>query len=135
MNQLEPQTGVIIAHRFWRYVLGRPIRLLSWTSNMRWLPGVSVTGTNPDEGEQGIHGFKTAELMEASYRGESNHLLIRAIEITGTDGVVGGTVKLFGQTWSHENGYRATYGYPASFDWAIGEDPQEALAELRGLFS
>jgi len=128
------EIGTQTAYRFWRYVyVPGNSRLLSWTSDRRWYRELITEGTNPDIGEQGIHGFKTLEDMTESYKNRPEHLVIRS-QVTGCDGVVFGTVEMWGTIWDHEKGYRARFARPASFDSALGEMASEALADLRRIF-
>ena len=92
MNFLDLKAGETIevgtqkACRFWRYVFPphhAPVRLLSWVSDTRWHPRQFVEGTTPDEGEQGIHGFKTTDDLLQSFSREPEHLVIRS-QISGT---------------------------------------------------
>ena len=139
MNFLDIRAGETIevgtqtAYRFWRYVFpphDAPLRLLSWVSEMRWRPGQIVEGTTPDVGEQGIHGFKTMEELMYCVNGNPENLLTRC-KISGADGVVIGTVALWGIIWDHAKGYRAQFARPLSFLSADGNRDEEALAELR----
>jgi hypothetical protein len=51
--------------------------------------------------------------------------------MTECDGVVIGTVALWGVIWDHARGYRAQFARPLSFISSYGKRNQEALAELR----
>jgi hypothetical protein len=102
MNFLDLKAGETIevgtqkAYRFWRYVFPphhAPVRLLSWVSDTRWHPRQSVEGTTPDEGEQGIHGFKTMDDLLQSFSHQPEHLVIRS-QVSGCDGVVFGTMEM-----------------------------------------
>ena len=152
------ELGTQKAYRFWRYVfptayagaVERPavIRagrgtgnnaqeprpsvccLLSWVSDTRWQPHEVVEGTTPDEGEQGIHGFKTMDDLFQSFRHKPEHLVIRS-QISGCDGVVFGTVEMWGIIWNHAKGYRAQFARPLSFVSSYGKGSEQALAELR----
>ncbi len=143
MNFLDIKAGETIevgtqkAYRFWRYVFPphhAPVRLLSWVSDMRWRPRQFVEGTTPDEGEQGIHGFKTMDDLFQSFRHEPEHLVIRS-QISGCDGVVFGTVEMWGIIWNHDKGYRAQFARPLSFVSSYGNRSEQALTELRTAFS
>ena len=142
MNFLDIKAGETIevrtqkAYRIWRYVFppyNAPVRLLSWVSDMRWRPLQFVEGTTPDEGEQGIHGFKTMDDLVRSFRGDPECLVTRS-QISGCDGVVFGAVELWGIIWDHARGYRAQFARPLSFVSSYGIRSEEALAELRGTF-
>src|SRR5262249_53873681 len=97
------EVGTQTAYRFWRYRIGLPIRLLSFVSDMRWLPGHPVEGSDPDVGEQGIHGFKSEAEMFASFHHQVGHLLIRS-QVSGCHGIVFGSVSMWGTVWEHEHG-------------------------------
>ena len=130
------EVGIQTAYRFWRYVFppyNAPVRLLSWVSDKRWRPLQIVEGTTPDEGEQGIHGYKTFDDLMCSIRGEPERLVIRS-QMSGCDGVVLGTVALWGIIWDHAQGYRAQFARPVSFISSYGNRNEEALAELRASF-
>jgi hypothetical protein len=130
------EIGVQEAYRFWRYVFpphDAPIRLLSWVSDKRWHPGRAVEGTTPDVGEQGIHGFKSLDDLLHSVHGDPSSLLVRS-KISGADGVVVGTVALWGIIWDHTRGFRAQFARPLSFVSSYGDRNGDALAELRANF-
>ena len=101
------EVGTQLAFRFWRYVFPpfeAPLRLLSWVSSMRWHPGQFVEGTTPDIGRQGIHGYKSMDELIDSINGNPDNLLFRC-KLTETDGVIIGTVALWGTIWDHARGY------------------------------
>ena len=130
------EVGTQVAFRFWRYVFppyAAPLRLLSWVSGMRWHPRQFVEGTSPDVGEQGIHGYKTMDDLIWSVRGEPERLVVRS-QMTECDGVVIGTVALWGVVWDHARGYRAQFARPISFTSSYGKRSQDVLAELRTCF-
>jgi len=142
MNFLDIKAGETIevgtqtAYRFWRYVFPShhsPVRLLSWVSDKRWYPFRFVEGTTPDEGEQGIHGYKTMDDLMCSIRGEPERLVIRS-QMSGCDGIVIGAVALWGIVWDHAQGYRAQFARPVSFISSYGNRNEEALGELRTIF-
>ena len=135
------EIGTQKAYRFWRYAFppmcpryslceDPPVRLLSLVSDTRWYPGQHVTGTSPDMGEQGIHGFKTMDDLLSYSRTASNHSLARSTA-SGCDGVVLGMIEMWGIIWDHEKGYRAQFARPTSFSHAVGNRSEQALAELR----
>jgi hypothetical protein len=129
------EVGTQKAYRFWRYVFPKydaPIRLNSWVSDIRWYPLQNVEGTTPDVGEQGIHGYKTMDDMMVSLH-EPDRLVIRS-QISGCDGVILGTVGMWGIIWDHALGYRAQFARPTSFISSYGNRSKEALIELRALF-
>jgi hypothetical protein len=130
------EVGTQLAFRFWRYVFPpfeAPVRLLSWVSSMRWHPGQFVEGTTPDIGRQGIHGYKSMDDLIDSINGDPDNLLFRC-KLSETDGVILGTVALWGIIWDHARGYRAQFARPTSFISAHGNRNREALAELSALF-
>jgi hypothetical protein len=142
MNFLDVKAGETLeigtqkAYRFWRYVFpphNAPVRLLSWVSEKRWRPHQFVEGTTPDQGEQGIHGFKTMDDLILSIRGDPECLVIRS-QISGCDGVVFGIVELWGIVWDHVRGYRAQFARPLSFLSSYGNRSEEALTQLRACF-
>jgi hypothetical protein len=142
MNFLDIKAGETIeigtqkAYRFWRYFFPAhegPVRLLSWVADTRWQPFQFVEGTTPDEGEQGIHGYKTMDDLMSSIRGDPNYLVTRS-QISGCDGVVIGSIALWGVIWDHARGYRAQFGRPVSFISCYGNRDKEALTELRSSF-
>jgi hypothetical protein len=130
------QVGTQVAYRFWRYSFPpheAPVRLLSWVSSQRWHPRRSVEGTTPDVGEQGIHGYKTMDDLMFSLRDDPERLVPRS-QMSGCDGIVVGTVALWGVIWDHARGYRAQFAKPTSFISSYGGRSREALAELRASF-
>jgi hypothetical protein len=56
-------------------------------------------------------------------------------QITGCDGVVFGTIEMWGIIWNHAKGYRAQFARPLSFVSSYGNRSEQALAELRAIFS
>jgi hypothetical protein len=141
MNFLDIRAGETVeigtqeAYRFWRYVFpphSAPVRLLSWVSDKRWHPHKIVEGTTPDEGEQGIHGYKTMDDLMLSVR-DPERLVTRS-KISGCDGVAIGKIAMWGIIWDHARGYRAQFARPLSFVSSYGNRNEEALAELRGRF-
>ena len=141
MNFLDIKAGETIeartqkAYRIWRYVFppyNAPVRVLSWVSDMRWRPLQFVEGTTPDEGEQGIHGYKTMDDLMLSIR-DPERLVTRS-KISGCDGVAIGKIAMWGIIWDHARGYRAQFARPLSFVSSYGNRNEEALAELRGRF-
>ena len=129
------EVGTQKAFRFWRYDFPKyelPVRLLSWVSDLRWYPRRHVEGTTPDVGEQGIHGYKTMDDMLTSIQA-LERLLIRS-HVSGCDGVVLGTVEMWGTIWDHALGYRAQFAQPTSFISSYGDRSEIALSELRTLF-
>jgi hypothetical protein len=84
-------------------------------------------------GEQGIHGYKSMDDLMFSVRGDPERLVARS-QMSGCDGVVVGTVALWGIIWDHARGYRAQFARPTSFISSYGNRDREALAELRTSF-
>ena len=69
-----------------------------------------------------------------SFSHQPEHLVIRS-QIAGCDGVVFGTVEMWGIIWDHAKGYRAQFARPTSFVSSCGNRSEQALAELRAIFS
>ena len=138
MNFLDIKAGENIeigtqkAYRFWRYAFA-PTRLASWVSDMHWPPDQFVEGTSPDTGDQGIHGFRTMEDLLWSCNDEPQRLVARS-QMCGYDGIVIGTVELWGIIWDHKRGHRAQFARPTSFISIYGNWKEKALAELRVIF-
>jgi hypothetical protein len=121
----------------WRYsIQPNHVRLFSLVSDLRWHPHqfveVDVASMDGDrgilsDGKGGIHGFKTeGDLFKYS----TDSSLARATG-SGCDGVVFGTIAMWGVVWEHEYGYRAQFARPTSFVSAYGNRSEQALAELR----
>jgi hypothetical protein len=143
MNFLDIKAGETIevgtqeAYRFWRYAFppySDRVRLLSWVSDKRWSPHEVVEATSPDAGEQGIHGYKTMDDLMWSIRGDPDALVLRS-QMSGCDGIVIGTVAMWGIIWDHARGYRAQFARPLSFISSYGNRNEQALTELRASFS
>lgn len=133
-NLIEPnmEIGVQSAFRFWRYKRF-PLILKSWVAEKIWEPNQIIEGTSPDVAEQGIHGFKTMEDLTFATRGHPGNLIIRAV-VSGCDGLVVGTVDLWGVIWDHAVGYRAQFAKPTSFISIHGYESDEVLVQLRKEF-
>jgi hypothetical protein len=132
----DVEVGTQTAFRFWRYVFPRhdaPLQLLSYVSPLRWRPKTPVEAPSPDFQQQGIHGFKTMDDLLFATRGDPSNLITRS-KITGCNGVVVGSVALWGVVWEHSKGYRAQFAKPASFCSAHGEGNIRALTELQMRF-
>ena len=69
-----------------------------------------------------------------SFRHKPEHLVIRS-QVSGCDGVVFGTIEMWGIIWNHAKGYRAQFARPLSFVSSYGNRSEQALAELRAIFS
>ena len=46
-----------------------------------------------------------------------------------------GTIEMWGIIWDHAKGYRAQFARPLSFVSSYGNRSEQALAELRAIFS
>ena len=68
-----------------------------------------------------------------SIRDDPGRLVIRS-QISGCDGVVLGSIAMWGIIWEHARGYRAQFARPLSFISGYGKRNAEALAELRASF-
>jgi hypothetical protein len=137
------EVGTQLGVRFWRYALSPygKVRLLSFVADRRWSPNETFEArspdgqlANPDVGEQGIHAFKSMNHLMWSIRNDPGRLVVRA-KLSGCDGIVIGTVALWGVIWEHVRGYRAQYARPLSFFSSYGRHNAEALTELRASFS
>jgi hypothetical protein len=71
--------------------------------------------------------------LMCSIMGKPERLVIRS-QMSGCDGVVLGTVALWGIIWDHARGYRGQFARPVSFISSYGNRNEEALAELRASF-
>ena len=128
------EIGKISGFRFWRYRVAGQIQLISWVSNQYWTPGTFVRSDQlPDFYEHGIHAFKTYEDLEFAVRNEPDSLVYRA-QMTDCDGVVFGTVDLWGVVHEHKKGYRAEFAQPTSFSTTHGDHAHLALSELRQIY-
>ena len=56
-------------------------------------------------------------------------------QVSGCDGVVFGTIEMWGIIWDHAKGYRAQFARPLSFVSSYGNRSEQALAELRDMLS
>jgi hypothetical protein len=142
----EPiEVGIQPGFRFWRYALPRSaydkVGLFSFVADRRWYPDEAFEArspggglSNPDVEEQGVHAFKSMEDLMWSIHNDPARLVGRA-KLSGCDGIVIGTVALWGVTWEHMRGYRAQYARPLSFTSSYGRGDTEALSELRAMFS
>ena len=148
-DQIEP---AVIGHRVWRYRLGPPLVLLSFClGDSRTWPHdealesdkePNMDGVGFNRTAHGVHAFKTLDDLRRQFNDLPDLLRYRAIYegapddllAARYDGVVRGTVALWGTCIDHERGYRAQYARPASFDEAHGERADEAIDRLRRLF-
>jgi hypothetical protein len=137
--EVGTQPGV----RFWRYAFSPygNVRLLSFVADRRWHPNETFEArspdgllANPDIGEQGVHAFKCMKDLMWSIRQDPHRLVVRA-QLSGCNGIVIGSVALWGVIWEHVRGYRAQYARPLSFISGYGDRQAEVLLELRQLFS
>jgi hypothetical protein len=133
----EPiEVGVETGFRFWRYRFSRdnrPISLVSWVSEQVWDPLQAVEAPLPDDGENGIHAYKSMDALISSVDGDPTRLVFRSM-VTGCDGVVLGTVALWGIVWQHTRGYRGQFAQPTSFVSSYGTRSKAALLGLRASF-
>jgi hypothetical protein len=148
MNFLDIKAGDLIeigtqpGIRFWRYKLpphGKA-QLFSYVAERRWYPDETFVAyapdgqlANPDIGEQGVHAFKSMSDLMWCTDGNPERLVWRA-QLSGGDGIVIGTVALWGVLWEHARGYRAQYAQPLLFFSAYGERNAEALTALEQLW-
>jgi hypothetical protein len=86
--------------------------------------------------EHGIHAFMSLAALRRGFWDLSGLLRYRDCSPPEArwDGVVRGTVVLWGVCINCARGYRAQYARPASFDEAHGERADEAIERLRRLF-
>ena len=128
--------GALVGHRFWRYQL-YPLRLLSWCLNDRdWLPGEPFEADKLPEldNTHGVHAYKTAQGL-ADYLGRASELTNEfGLELRVMDGIVIGTVALWGAVAIFERAYRAQYARPLSFTQAYGRCSNDTLIMLRSRF-
>lgn len=139
----EPiEVGAQIGVRFWRYALSShgPPQLYSYVANRRWYPNQAFEARAPDGkpadvdvGEQGVHAFKSIDDLMYSVEEDPDRLVWRA-KLAGSDGIVIGTVALWGVLWEHNCGYRAEYAQPISFMSSYGDRNTPALTQLREIW-
>jgi hypothetical protein len=138
----EIEVGPFVGCRFWRYRL-TPLTLWSWMLNAReWLPGEPCEADKPPEmeGYHGIYGYKTMDGLHdyIGWKEPEKGVGPRPRWVHpyhgDADGIIMGTVALWGTTVIHPLGYRAHYGQPLSFTEAFGTRADEALARLRTRF-
>lgn len=146
----EPIESAVIGHRVWRYRLGPPLVLLSFQlgSTDIWPPEEAFESDKEPNWDNwnriahGIHGFKTLEGLQVHFRNLPDLLRYRCIYNKSDkdlwearyDGVIRGTVWLWGVCIDCERGYRAQYAKPASFDEIYGDKADEVMERLRRLF-
>lgn len=132
----EIEIGPLIAFRFWRYSL-RPLQLLSWLPVTEWSPYEALAArTLPTENAtDGIHAWKTYDGLREYIGGVTGkgptNLYVYAYR---GDGIILGTVELWGVTRYHKDGYRAQYARPLAFLETYGRNRDEAIARLRERF-
>ncbi len=139
--------SAVIGHRVWRYKLGPPLELLSFClgSTLAWNPHEPFQSDkepnwNCTQMAHGVHAFKLLSDLREYFRDLPDLLRYRYLnEDVGDptpmfDGVVRGTVLLWGVCIDHEHGYRAQYARPYSFDEVYGQDAENALLRLRYIF-
>jgi len=145
-DPIEPH---VVGYRVWRYRLGPPLCLLSWClgSSELWptdAPFQSDKEPNlasPDGSKMshGIHAYLTRKELQRQFGDLASLLCYRGIysepdNPARWDGVVAGTVTLWGISVEGPRGYRAQFARIASFDEAHGTRADEALERLRGLY-
>lgn len=117
----------IIGLRAWR-VRERDRLYSVYFDKFEWLPGQPLKGT-PEEpnalnmwaGLSGIHAFKDQVHLD-EYLGYAVWPIWSMSEIAvDTDGLVWGSVELWGTVWEHKDGYRAQYARPLHFHGADGD--------------
>jgi hypothetical protein len=135
-----------VGHRVWRYRLGPPLRLLSFClgASEPWLPDEPFRSDKEPKLEDkrmmhGVHAFATLEQLRDDFRNLADLPRYKFVydgpdDPAWFDGVVRGTVHLWGLCIDCTRGYRAQYARPASFDEAHGERAEEALDRLRRMF-
>jgi hypothetical protein len=147
MSHRKSDLGIPRPRKSAKVVLGPPLRLLSFClgSSEVWLPGeVFEADKEPNMDSErmahGVHAFRTLDGLREGFRDLPDILRYRDIYDGESDrdamfdGVVRGTVMLWGVCIDCERGYRAQYARPASFDEAHGERAAVALERLRRLF-
>lgn len=87
VEQLDPQLLDLTAYRVWRI---KDSYLISTATNKIWLPNQIMEGDV--QAQMGVYAYKT---------------LLGAIEHSSTEFAIG-SVRLWGDTIEHENGYRAS---------------------------
>jgi hypothetical protein len=136
----DPIEPAVVGHRVWRYRLGPPLCLLSFClgDSRVWPAGDPyVSDQEPNEGAtHGIHAYLTETELRDYFRDLPGLLISRDYSPPDArwDGVVRGTVTLWGVSMEGPHGYRAQYARPATFDEAHGERAMEALVRLRRVF-
>jgi hypothetical protein len=145
----DPIEPAVIGHRVWRYRLA-PLTLLSFCLGVDqvWSPFEPFQSDKEPNFEEsvlipangtigkmchGVHAFRTLNELREGFRDLPGTMRYRDCG-TPFDGVVRGTVTLWGVCIDCERGYRAQYARPASFDEAHGERAAVALERLRRLF-
>ena len=128
-----------IGYRVWRYRLV-PLTLLSFCLGVDqvWSPvepfqSDKEPNMDSEKMAHGVHAFRTLDDLRLNFRDLPGILRYRDCG-TPFDGVVCGTVLLWGVCIDCENGYRAQYARPVTFDEAHGDDADAALDRLRRLF-
>jgi hypothetical protein len=135
----DPIEPAVVGHRVWRYRWA-PITLLSFCLGVDqiWSPVEPFESdkepTMDTKMAHGVHAFRTLDQLREGFRDLPGIMRYRDCG-TPFDGVVRGTVMLWGVCIDCERGYRAQYARPVSFDEAHGERPEMALDKLRKNFS
>jgi hypothetical protein len=146
----DPIEPAVVGYRVWRYRFA-PLTLLSFClgSDQVWSPFEPFQSDREPNFEErvaipldpgafglmrhGIHAFRTLDQLREDFGNPQDIMHYRNCG-TPFDGIVRGTVTLWGVCIDCTRGYRAQYGRPASFDDAYGDRPVVALERLRCLF-
>jgi|SRR6516164_430213 hypothetical protein len=132
----EIVVGPLMGMRFWRYRLV-PLQLLSWCLDERsWLPNEPFEADEPPELDttHGVHAYKTMQNLLDYIRDPQALVDDFGLGLRKMDGIVLGSVALWGAVVICENGYRAQYARPQQFTQAFGNQADEVLARLRAYF-
>jgi len=143
----DPIESAVIGHRVWRYRLGPPLTLLSFClgSSRPWLPGEvyeahAVPRLEDKDVVPGVYAFRTLAQLRRYFRDLPGTLRYQCVYENGRsnpawfDGVVRGTVMLWGACVDHRLGYRAQFARPVSFDEIYGADTVNVLTRLERMF-
>jgi hypothetical protein len=142
----DPIEPILIGHRVWRYRLGPPLVLLSFClgSSEPWpadqpLEADKEPNLDAEQMAHGVHAFKTLEDLRTYFGDLGQYLRYRNIyssphDPAYFDGVVRGTVQMWGICIDGPLGCRAQYVRPTNFDEACGDQADIALDRLRRMF-
>jgi hypothetical protein len=134
----DPIEPAAVGHRVWRYRFA-PLTLLSFCLGVDqiWSPFEPFKSDKEPTFDtamaHGVHAFRTLEQLREYFRDLPGIMRYRDCG-TPFDGVVRGTVALWGVCIDCKRGYRAQYARPASFGEAHGIRAEEALDRLRAAF-